>query len=180
MATQQHDPVGLMVFDRQLRSWLPPSSRTGSLGALLHTLDAVQPGESTDIQTALQPLAGHYSQRGLVALISDLYCDPQALTRAVRPLAQRGHDVMVFQVLDRQEMQPDWTESVMLQDLESGEQREVSPEYLSKVYPARLQAHLESLRDAVAATGAQHTLVVTDERLDQALRRYLQLRQRRG
>jgi hypothetical protein len=77
-------------------------------------------------------------------------------------------------------MQPDWTESVLLQDLESGEQREVSPDYLSQVYPARLQAHLESLRDAVAATGAQHTVVVTDERLDQALRRYLQLRQRRG
>ena len=180
MATQQHDPVGLMVFDRQLRSWLPPSSRAGSLGALLHALDAVQPGESTDIQTALQPMAGQQGQRGLVALISDLYCDPEALTRAVRPLAQRGHDVMVFQVLDRQEMSPDWDESVMLQDLESGEQREVSPNYLAKVYPARLQAHLESLRDAVAATGAQHTLVVTDERLDTALRRYLQLRQRRG
>ena len=180
MATQQHDPVGLMVFDTQLRSWLPPSSRAGSLGALLHALDAVQPGQSTDIGTALQPLAGHYGQRGLVALISDLYCDPAALTRAVRPLAQRGHDVMVFQILDRQEMQPSWGESVLLQDLESGEQREVSPDYLSREYPARLQAHLEALRNAVAATGAQHTLVVTDEPLDQSLRRYLQLRQRRG
>lgn len=180
MATQQHDPVGLMVFDTQLRSWLPPSGRSGSLGALLHALDAVQPAQATDIGTALQPLAGHYGQRGLVALISDLYCDPEALTRAVRPLAQRGHDVMVFQVLDRQELQPDWSESVLLQDLESGEQREVSPDYFSRDYPQRLQAHLEALRNAVAATGAQHTLVVTDEPLDQSLRRYLQLRQRRG
>lgn len=180
MATQQHDPVGLMVFDRQVRSWLPPSSRSGALGALLHALEAVQPGEATDIDAALQPLAGHAAQRGLVALVSDLYCDPAQLTRAVRPLAQRGHDVMVFQVLDPQEMRPDWNESVMLQDLESGEQREVSPDYLGKVYPARLQAHLEALRNAVAASGAQHTLVVTDEPLDQALRRYLLLRQRRG
>ena len=180
MASQQHDPVGLLVFDTQLRSWLPPSSRTGSFGALLHGLDVVQPGESTDIGTALQPLASRYGQRGMVALISDLYCDPEMLTRAVRPLAQRGHDVMVFQLLDRQEVQPTWDESVLLQDLESGEQREVGPDYLRRDYPVRLQEHLEALRIAIAATGAQHTLVVTDEPLDQSLRRYLQLRQRRG
>ncbi len=180
MATQQHDPVGLLVFDAAMRSYRPPSSRAGSLPGLLHALEKIVPGQQTDLETALQPLAEHYSRRGLVAVISDLYCDPAALTRAVRPLAQRGHDIMVLQLLDRHELDPQWRESVLLEDLESGQLRDVSPDYLTKVYPERLRAHLDGLRSAVAELGAQHELVVTDEPLDQALRRYFLFRQRRN
>ncbi len=69
-----------------------------------------------------------------MAVISDLYCDPEALTRAVQPLAWKGHDIMIFQVLDRAELSPDWDESVLLEDLESGQQLEVSPDYLRTTY----------------------------------------------
>ncbi len=180
LANQQHDPVGLLVFDAALRSYRPPSSRAGSLSGLLHALEATQPGQHTDLEAALQPLREQYSRRGLVTVISDLYCDPAALTRAVRPLAQRGHDILVFQLLDRQEMAPAWRESVLLEDLESGQVREVSPDYLGAVYPQRLRAHLDGVRKAVAELGAHHALVVTDEPLDQALRRYFLFRQRQG
>lgn len=180
LATQQHDPVGLLVFDAALRSYRPPSGRAGNLPGLLHALENIAPGQPTDLEAALQSLAGHYARRGLVAVISDLYCDPAALTRAVRPLAQRGHDIMVLQLLDRQELSPAWRESVLLEDLESGQVRDVSPDYLAQVYPQRLQAHLQGLRKAVAELGAQHELVVTDEPLDQALRRYFLFRQKRN
>jgi len=180
LANQQHDPVGLLVFDAALRSFRPPSSRAGSLPGLLHALDAAEAGERTDLEAALASLREHHSRRGLVAVISDLYCDPAELTRAVRPLAYRGHDIMVFQLLDRQELAPAWRESVLLQDLESGEQRDVSPDYLEKQYPERLRVHLEGVRKAVAELGAQHALVVTDESLDAALRRYFLFRQRQG
>jgi uncharacterized protein (DUF58 family) len=180
LATQQHDPVGLLVFDAALRSYRPPSGRAGNLPGLLHVLEDIVPGQPTDLEAALQAMAGHYARRGLVAVISDLYCDPAALTRAVRPLAQHGHDIMVLQLLDRQELSPEWRESVLLEDLESGQVRDVSPDYLTRVYPQRLQAHLQGLREAVAALGAQHALVVTDEPLDTALRRYFLFRQRRN
>jgi uncharacterized protein (DUF58 family) len=180
LANQQHDPVGLLVFDAALRSYRPPSSRAGSLTGLLHVLDAVVPGQQTDLEASLQPLREHYSRRGLVAVISDLYCDPAALTRAVQPLAQRGHDIIVFQLLDRQELAPQWRESVLLQDLESGELRDASPDFLERVYPERLRVHIEGLRSAVRSLGAHHELVVTDEPLDQALRRYFLFRHRQG
>jgi uncharacterized protein (DUF58 family) len=180
MATQQHDPVGLLVFDAALRSYRPPSSRAGSLHGLLHALEKVIPGQQTDLEAALNSLREHYSRRGLVAVISDLYCDPAALTRAVRPLAQRGHDIMVLQLLDRHELDPQWRESVLLEDLESGLVRDVSPDYLSQVYPERLRVHLQGLRKAVVELGAQHELLITDEPLDSALRRYLLFRQRRN
>ena len=72
-------------------------------------------------------------------MISDLYCDPAALTRAVQPLAYRGHDIMIFQILDRAEVEPSFADSVLLEDMESGQLREVSPSYLKEAYPARLE-----------------------------------------
>lgn len=178
MALQQHDPVGLVAFDSKIRSYRPPSSRTGSLGGILHALDALEPGQGTDVAGSLVQLREHCQRRGLVAVISDLYCDPQALMQALAPLAWRGHDMLVFQVLDRSELAPAWEESVMLEDVESGAQLEVSPDYLRTTYRERLQAHLEKMREVATGVGAAHALLVTDEPLDKALRRYLLFRQR--
>ncbi len=96
MTLQQHDPTGLIAFDSKVRSYRPPSSRTGTLGALLHSLDALEAGSATDLDESFRQLREHCQRRGLVAVISDLYCDPEALTRAVQPLAWRGprhHDL---------------------------------------------------------------------------------------
>lgn len=179
LANQQHDPVGLMIFDEALRSFRPPSSRAGTLPALLHLLDASEPGGNTDLDVGLKSLREHHTRRGLVAVISDLYCDPAALTRAVQPLAYRGHDIMIFQILDRSEIEPAFADSVLLEDMESGQLREVSPAYLKESYPARLEEHLGKLRKAAGDLGAQQALLVTDEPLDRALRRYLTFRQKR-
>jgi uncharacterized protein (DUF58 family) len=179
LAIQQHDPVGLVVFDEVLRSYRPPSSRAGTLPGLLHLLDTVEPGNRTDLDAGLAGLREHYTRRGLVAVISDLYCDPAALTRAVQPLAYRGHDIMIFQVLDRSEMEPGFGDSVLLEDMESGQLREVSPGYLRDTYPQKLREHLATLNKAAGDLGAQQVLLVTDEPLDRALRRYFTFRQKR-
>ena len=179
LGIQQHDPVGLVIFDEALRSYRPPSSRAGALPALLHMLDKCEPGRKTDLEHGLSGLREHFTRRGLVAVISDLYCDPAALTRAVQPLAYRGHDIMVFQILDRAEVEPAFADSVLLEDMESGQLREVSPSFLKETYPARLQEHLATLRKAVGDLGATQALLVTDEPLDRGLRRYLSFRQRR-
>jgi uncharacterized protein (DUF58 family) len=179
LGIQQHDPVGLLIFDEALRSYRPPSSRAGTLPALLHLFDASEPGGKTDLDAGLKGLREHQTRRGLVAVISDLYCDPAALTRAVQPLAYRGHDIMIFQILDRAEVEPSFADSVLLEDMESGQLREVSPSYLKESYPARLKEHLGSLSKAAGDLGAQQALIVTDEPLDRALRRYLTFRQKR-
>jgi uncharacterized protein (DUF58 family) len=178
MALQQHDPVGLIAFDSTVRSFRPPSSRTGSLGAILHGLDALTPGSKTDLTESLKQLREHCQRRGLVVVISDLYCEPEALTRAVQPLAYRGHDIMIFQIMDRAEMQPHWDESVLLEDVESGQSLEVSPDYLRTTYRDKLNAHLEHMQKVAGKLGADHVLLVSDEALDKALRGYLMFRKR--
>lgn len=178
MALQQHDPTGLIAFDSKIRSYRPPSSRTGSLTAILHELDRLEAGSQTDLAASFKQMHEHMQRRGMVAVISDLYCDPEALTRAVQPFAWGGHDIMIFQVLDRTELEPEWQESVMLEDVESGRQVEVSPDYMRTTYRKRINAHLEKMRQVAARSRADHVLLVTDEPLDKALRGYLMFRRR--
>jgi uncharacterized protein (DUF58 family) len=179
LAARQQDPVGLIVFDEQLRTYRPATSRAGSLTATIHAIDAVTAGNGTNLEACFQQLGEHLNRRGLVAVISDLYCDPQQMSRAVQPLAYHGHDIMLFQLLDPREMRPDWRESVLLEDSETQRMMNVSPEYLTGEYQQRLDAHLQALQHAAAKVGAQQMLITTDEPLDNALRRYFQLRQRR-
>src|SRR5262245_30377867 len=87
MAMRQHDPAGLIVFDEKVRHYRPPTSRAGGLTGLIHAIDAVQPGGGTNLLDSFQKFREHLTRRGLVVVISDLYCDPAALTRAVQPLA---------------------------------------------------------------------------------------------
>ena len=103
-----------------------------------------------------------------------------AMTRAVQPLAAHGHDIMILQVLDPQEIEPQWRESVVLQDLETQQTVNVAPEYLEDGYRRRLASHLDSLRSVAASAGAHHALLSTAHPLDDALRRYLSFRQRRN
>ncbi|MEO7774340.1 MAG: DUF58 domain-containing protein [Steroidobacteraceae bacterium] len=179
LASRQHDPAGLIVFDSTVREFRPPSARAGSLSGMIHAIDAVQAGGSTNLTESFRAFHEHVSRRGLVAVISDLYCDPAALARAVQPLAYHGSDIMIFQILDPRELKPDWNESVILEDLESGEALNVAPDYFRDKYGARLQAHLDSLRRAAAGVGAQQMLMSTAEPLDKALHRYLSFRQGR-
>jgi hypothetical protein len=139
----------------------------------------VTPGNGTNLEACFHRFGEHLSRRGLVAVISDLYCDPAAMSRAVQPLAYRGHDIMFFQLLDPQEVRPDWRESVLLEDVETRRAINVSPEYLAGEYQQRLDGHLQSVRQAAASVGAHQMLITTDEPLDHSLRRYLLLREGR-
>jgi uncharacterized protein (DUF58 family) len=180
LAARQHDPVGLIVFDEQVRQYRPPTSRTGSLTGLIHALDSVEPGSGTDLIGCFQRFREHLLRRGLVAVISDLYCDPEAMSKAVQPLAYRGHDIVLFQLLDPQELKPEWREAVVLEDIETREALNISPEYLAERYGERIESHLAAIRTAAARANAEQVLISTHEPLDRALRRYLLFRQGRA
>lgn len=189
LAMRQHDPAGLIVFDEQVRHYRPPTTRAGGLTGLIHTIDSVQAGGGTNLLDCFQKFREHLTRRGLVVVISDLYCDPAALTRAVQPLAYRGHDIAIFQLLDPQEKEParlmqtpqaKGRESLMIEDVESHATIQVSAEYLREHYSARLNAHVDALHSAAAGLGAHHVVLTTDEPLDRALRQYLKFREGRN
>jgi uncharacterized protein (DUF58 family) len=189
LAMRQHDPAGLIVFDETVRQYRPPTTRAGGLTGLIHAIDAVQPGGGTNLIDCFRHFREHLTRRGLVVVISDLYCDPLALTKAVQPLAYHGHDIVIVQLLDAQETEPQrllqtpaakGRESVLIEDVESKTTLQVSADYLREHYGARLRAHVEALRHAASGMGAHHLQLATSEPLDRALRQYLKFREGRA
>jgi uncharacterized protein (DUF58 family) len=180
LAARQHDAVGLIVFDDKIREHRRASTRGGRLHGVLHAIDRAQPGTGTDMKVPFERFHEIEHGRGLVAVISDFYCDPDALLKSVQPLAYQGQDVVLFQLLDPQELKPVLKESALLEDMESGQSMEVSPIYMSSKYRERIGAHVDALHKSALRAGADHRLVDITEPLDSVLRSYLLFRQRRG
>ncbi|MEE9253490.1 MAG: DUF58 domain-containing protein [Pseudomonadales bacterium] len=178
LATRQHDAVGLMVFDDAMREYRAPSSRRGQLAGLLHMLDSVEARAGTDMDVPFQRFRELVGRRGMVAVVSDFYCDPGALLRSVKPLAARGQDVVLFQVMDPDELSLELRESTLLEDLESGAAMEVDPQYARGEYRDRIEAHVNELKRTASQFGIDHLVMRTSDPLDPALRRYLLFRQR--
>ncbi len=179
LAARQHDAVGCMIFDEEVRDYRNPSTRSGKLQSVLHCLDSATASTGTRFDKPFDKFREQVTRRGLVAVISDFYCDIESLLTGVRPLAWHGQDVVLFQVLDTQELDPEFKSNVLLEDIETGEAIEVEPQFMSQDYPKRIRSHIDELKKAAAGIGADHVLVNTSDTLDQALRNYLLFRQRR-
>lgn len=179
LAAHQHDAVGAMVFSDEVREFRPPFARSGQLNAVLHLIDQAQPERSTNLAVPFTKFRDQVRRRGLVAVISDFYCDPQTMLDAVRPLAFQGQDVILFHVLDPQELDPTFNESVLLEDMETGQTVEVAPQDMREQYPARIQAHIQQLRETAAKAGIDYVLLNTSESLVVPLRNYFMFRQKR-
>jgi uncharacterized protein (DUF58 family) len=130
MASKQNDAVGLMVFDEQVRDYRPPSSRPGQLQAILHCLDKVVAERGTVLEEPTTQIGALGIKKGMVAVISDFYCDHESLLQSVRPLAFQGQDIMMFQIMDPAEIKPETKQPGLLKDAETGQLVEVSREYL--------------------------------------------------
>jgi uncharacterized protein (DUF58 family) len=180
LAAGQHDAVGLIVFDDDVRAHRRPSSRPGHLQGILHAIDKTEPGTGTDLRVPIERFREFEKGRGLVAVISDFYCEPEALLKGVQPLAYQGQDVILLQVLDPQELRPELKESALLEDMESGETMEVSPVFMRAQYRDKINAHIDNLKRTATGAGADHVFVDVTQPLDAALRGYLLFRQRRG
>lgn len=179
LSTRQHDAVGLMLFDETIREMRPPMFRPGHLQSILHVLQNAEPATGTNLEIPFREFQRHVSRKGLAAMISDFFVDPRQVVDAVRPLVFHGQDIVFFQVLDPREIAPQLGSSTVLEDMETGESMQVSPDFANREYPARIRAHIERMRDTVEAEGADYVLMNTAQPLDLALREFLLFRQRR-
>ena len=180
LAARQHDAVGVMLFDNEVKEYRPPASKPGSLQGVIHTLDDAQASEGTDINQPMTRFREHIKKRGLVAVISDFYCDAQELIENIRPLALHGQDVIMFHLLDTDELSPEIKQSTLYEDMETGQAVEVEPAFMQKAYRDKIQKHIASIEEAANGIRADHVLLDTSEPLDKALHNYLTFREKRG
>jgi uncharacterized protein (DUF58 family) len=180
MASRQHDAVGVMLFADEVLAYRPPTSRSGSLQNVIHTIDKADAQKGTSIIKPMTKFREHIRRRGLVAVISDFYCDTSELLENVRPLAVQGQDVILFHLLDPGEIKPELKQSTLFEDMETGHAIEVSPTFMQKEYRERIDAHIKSIEDAASGMRCDHVLIDTSAPLHKALHSYLTFREKRG
>jgi len=173
----QRDAAGLIVFDDEVREYVNPSTRQGQLARLLAALERAEPHARTNFEKPFRYFQELLHRRGIAIVISDFYDDPAKIVRAVEPLRFHGNEVVLFHVLDPQEIRPVLKGPSLLVDLETDEKLEVVPDYARRVYAVKVDAHIDQLRTRARGAGMDYRLLVTDQPLDAALREYLSLRQ---
>jgi uncharacterized protein (DUF58 family) len=177
MANLQRDAAGLIIFDEDVVNYVQPSTRQGQLFRLLHAIEEASPGTHTDFTKPFVHFQNFLHRRGIVIVLSDFYEQPDRIIKTVEPLRWRGNEVVLFHMLDPQEIKPKFREPVLLVDMEnSAAAMEVSPEYARHEYRRRIDQHIESLAAKTRGAGMDYFLMDTSRPLDEGLREYLAIR----
>jgi hypothetical protein len=110
-------------------------------------------------------------------VISDFYENPDLIVKTIEPLRYKGNEVILFHILDPQEIKPKFKEPVLLVDMEdAAHSLEVSPEYAKHEYRQKIDAHIENLSSKARGAGLDYFLMDTGRPLDEGLREYLSVR----
>ena len=169
---KQQDAVGLTAFDSGIRTRVQSSSRKNHLNALLSALATATPESKTDIYEVLRTVAEEQAKRGMVVIISDLLVEREGLFKGLNLLRHRGHDVMVFHVLDDQELDFNYSGTTKFEGMEDAGNLLCDPRSLRENYLAAMTAYLEELRRRCAASVIDYQIIRTSQHLDAALAHY--------
>jgi uncharacterized protein (DUF58 family) len=170
---RQQDSVGCVSFDAATRVAVPPRSKRTHLQSIIQALDASAPREKTDLFRVLRNVAEQDPRRGMIVLISDLLVDRAGLFKGLRMVKQRGHDVLVFHVMDDDELDFEFNGPTRFEGLEIDDRLNCNPRALREGYLQALHEYLDEVRRGCAKHVVDYKLVRTSEPLDVALTTYL-------
>ncbi len=170
---RQGDAVSMATFDNQIRDYLPPRSSPDHLQRVWRLLESLSPADVTNVGDPLKELAGRVRRRGLLCLISDLLADPVEVLRALAHFRYKHFEVIVFHILDQQELEFDLKGRIRFLDLETQRLVETSARGVRNIYLEQFQAFLDRVRSDCFEQQVDYALMRTDEPLELALHKYL-------
>ncbi|MBX3463348.1 MAG: DUF58 domain-containing protein [Planctomycetes bacterium] len=178
---QQADAVGLTLFDERVARQVPPSNTRQNLGNLFGALEQAKAREQkTKVGAVLHELASQLKQRGMVLIFSDLFDDPDTVLKGLREIRSRGHDIVVFHVLDRDEVEFPFERMTLFRGLEQMPELLCDPKSLREAYLAEIEAFAARIKKGCLAQRIDYVRVVDDQPLDVVLTSYLSARTARA
>ncbi len=175
----QRDAVGLGLVGADLSRLLRPRTGRRHLTRVLAALARADGEGPTALAPSLHALARRIKRRSLVLLLSDLIDDRDAVLEALEHLAFRGHDLVVFQVLDAAERHLDLVGPVVLEDPETGLRVRTDADHIREAYTDRVAAMTAGYERGVREMGGDFVAMTTRTPFDEALCHFLAERQRR-
>jgi uncharacterized protein (DUF58 family) len=176
---RQRDAVGLVRFDDDVRTSVPPRARTTQWRRILGALAERSGGRASDVGAALAQAARLVTRRGMIILLSDLLVDVDAALPALRGLRAAGHDVTVLHVMDPAERSFTLAGEAQFADPETELAVPASGADVRAAYDRTVSTVIDEWRTALGAMGARYELVLTDQAYAVPLRRAFDARQRR-
>lgn len=180
LVIHQGDAAGLVCIGRKTVFDIPPRRNPAHLRTLLRTLEQVEPRGATGLIPALHELAETVPHRALVLIASDFFCESGELSGCFQHLRFQKHDVGVFHLLDRLEMDFPFDRPTRFTDLESVFHLITEPAMVREVYLRHLRAWLEWLRACCLEFNVGYRLMLTDQSYEQALADFLVERARQA
>ncbi len=181
LMVRQQDSVGLATFDSRLRAVIPPRARPIHIQALIKELEGSKPGGETDLGAVFQSYLPKLQRRGLVVVVSDCFGDVQSLMRSLAQFRHHHHEVVVFQILDRDELEFPFREWTRFECLERGGYGElVDAAQLREGYLQRLETFRAQLAQGCRRHKVDLVSFTTDRPYSEPLAAYLNHRLRHG
>lgn len=170
---RQRDSVGLRVFNTGWAAELPQSSQLGHINTICHTLEATRAGEKTSIGPLLDQVADRVGRRGIIILISDCFDEVEPTLKGLRHLRFRGHEVILFHVLHKDEVEFPLDGNIRFIGLEGFEELMTRPHLLRPAYLRVVEQYLQDMQRGCDGSGVDYVRMVTQRPLSAALGEYL-------
>lgn len=179
MMIHQQDPVGLITFDTRVQTSLPPHSKRTQLGTILSILANLKPTGKTDVAGCLHQVAAMIRSKGLIMLFSDLLTDPEPVIESLHHLRHRGHEVILFHILDEAEVHFPFDGVIEFEDVEEDQRLTLDAKGMRGDYIQAVQEFREKLQTECAKANIDYVPMDTSISFDKALLEYLLKRQKR-
>lgn len=180
LALLQRDTAGLVLFDREFRTKIPPGNGGAQRATIFDTLEKCVPNGPTRIGDVLGWIAPKLKSRGIVCLFSDLFDDPAPILSGLRQLVAGGQEPIVFQVLDPAELDFDFEGYLRLEGLEGAGEQKLDPRSIREAYLEEIGKHNQELATQARRLNIDFVPLVTSTPVDAALSTYLAHRRARA
>ncbi len=177
LLARQQDPVGLVLFDERAGTILPPNATQAQVTVMSGLLEACTPARKTELGGLLRTLTDRIRRRGLLVIVSDLFTDLGAVYDGLNRLRFLGHEVLVLQVLDRDELDLPFDGPTVFRDIEGDEELYAEPGAFRKAYQGAMTNFLEEIKRECGGRGYDHVRFCTDDPLAESLGLFLRSRE---
>ncbi len=170
----QQDSVGLVTFDSTIRTYVPPRSAPTHLKVITRQIDQAKVGKETSLSNIFHDLAERIKRRGLIIIISDLFDDLKAILSGLSHFRHKRHEVLIFQVLDPDELNFPFRNWTMFNDLEQeGHRLLTEPQRVRAAYLSSFQSFTDEVRRSCRQKRIDYEQLDTTVPFDVALATYL-------
>jgi len=176
----QRDGMGLVLFDEKIKKFIPPRATPTHANIIMKALENIQSGNDTHIRSMLDQMADRIKKRGLVILISDLMDDPDQVLMGLNHFRHNKQEMIVFHLMDRQELNFDFDERTQFKDMETGEMITTDPWHIRSAYQNMIKLFQKKYITGCRNQRIDFVPLYTDQPLDIALNEYLNKRQKTG